>query len=249
MPRETWTEAERATVGEMYLAGASHADIGRAVGRSWEATRALVHRMQRAGRLGKRFAGYRTVTPELDAERQGWVGQWSGLVLRIMGERSAVVRRLGREEAYSAGMEALVLAASRYDPADARGASFSTYAYTCIWRRLTFQLFDRTHTWNGRTRRWQPRKLILGYGLGTHDGDTYDVPCEDGGPRAVEAREELAKLLGRLPGRYCYVVTEVRLKGRTEDDVAAELGTTRQNVNLIINKAMVKLRSLAGVAA
>lgn len=70
------------------------------------------------------------------AERDDLILQWRWLPLRIWHRLQGIplVRRLGRDEAVSAGTLGLVLAAAGWDPG--RGVQFSTYAWRAVERRI-----------------------------------------------------------------------------------------------------------------
>lgn len=76
---------------------------------------------------------------------------------------------------------------------------------------------------------------------------TDDLPAfgaDDPGFAAVEDRDELLRLLRRLPPREALVICEIDLRGRTGVAVAADLGVTPSRVSQLHTAGLQHARDL-----
>lgn len=125
------------------------------------------------------------------------------------------------EDAWSVAEDALIAAASTFDPT--RGASFATYAFHKI----------REYLHNAYTRRRQTDTVELL----PHLSPTYDL-------RHLDDRDEVDALMRRLtPGQRD--VLEGYRRGETTSEIARRRGTSRQAVRAIVDavrKGVVECR-------
>jgi RNA polymerase sigma factor (sigma-70 family) len=121
---------------------------------------------------------------------------------------------------------ALLEAARKYDSSHPSAASFETYATKAINHAM----------W--RAAKVRKRDVVTG-------AASLDQPIKDGDQRTLhnftaadptERPTSLDAIQGELSDRE-YAVLDMRLDGRTQDEIAAELGVSRQRVSVIEAKA------------
>src|SRR3954449_13140866 len=176
----------------------------------------------------------------------------SSVLLRTQSdERLVVLARDGHERAFEAIVEryrgALLRSARRYLP-EARAEDALQQAYIAAWSAL--QRGDDVRD----LRAWLYRIVhntalnqlrVSGYDYAELDDALRgtDAPQEEMERRAV-VRQTLSGLAG-LPERQREALLQVAVEGRSQDEVARELGVSEGAVRQLVHRARLSLRSAA----
>ncbi len=161
-----------------------------------------------------------------------------------------VARRLSRTLPAYADFDALesdallglVLAARSFDPT--RGVAFTTYAAKRIHGAMLDGLRDRQGCRRGDS---PPAVFSLDALFSSADGRTTslaDLLAGDEEPvgAAMERRDTIQQLLRQIDGRSRELLSEHYLEGRSQEDIARDLGLTASRVSQRIGAARRQLR-------
>jgi len=142
---------------------------------------------------------------------------------------------LTREDLAQAGAIGLVMAARRYD---GRVGSFSSYAYPWIRGAIFDELRQRSGVVRTPRRRGDQAALAPLERVPELDMDLVPAPV------VIPAHEAalLRRAIDRLPRLERHVVLCCYYHDRMQTEVAAELGCSRANVSLLLNRALDRLR-------
>lgn len=198
--------------------------------------------------------------PKRQAELDALIAKRNEMVLANMGLVGIAIKKIsaryiekigGMDDASGQGMLALIDAAELFDPT--KGWRFSTYAVTCIWRRLmrdapTMQIVRVTQKAWIRHLRDGLEALDQAEWPTTAWGQPVDIDwLEDDGPALVDQRldmEVVWRAWGRLSSRERQLLRLRVLDGEKLEDVGRRFGFTKEAARQNQRKAIVKLREL-----
>lgn len=127
------------------------------------------------------------------------------------------------EALFSGGMRGLQRALERFDPA--AGYAFSTYAWSWI-RGAALREAKRVRAFRQAHELFASHAVV--YGSQAIERD--------------EAREEAQALMARLSPRLRRVVVALFFEGKTQADVALEMGLARQRITQLLQEALQVMR-------
>jgi RNA polymerase sigma factor (sigma-70 family) len=169
------------------------------------------------------------------AARNAVVVKYLPMVWKIANEFWAAGpgKRLGTvEDCFQEGVLGLMRAAELFDAA--QGCKFITYAHASAWGRMSAMANRKKACWHAVP-------------LDEWDGATDGI---GGGPgeqaEAHEATELLGGALRFLPKRWQYVLDRYYVGGLTLEEIAPEMGITKQRVKQIRDGALAKIRAFYG---
>lgn len=151
------------------------------------------------------------------------------------------VKRLGLHDAAQAGFLAMLRAADQWDPN--KGAQFSTYACTSIWKAIMDACSDAcpipSNKSARRNGRFPPGHIRP---LPPSRVDVTDAVFLQDDPEQAEVLD-LHQALTLLPARWRRVLDESFVHGRTYHEIGLMLGVTKERVRQIRAEALAWLRS------
>ena len=150
-----------------------------------------------------------------------------GLVRYLVLRVGIGSRLVDDSEEFADGCVGLIAACKHFDPA--RGAQFATYASKAIFNRIL----------SGRKRRSRSKKLPL------CDLTEDNSPAvRDRGPDRIDMND----LLDGLPRRDQVLLRRLYWENRTQEELAATSGLSRQAITLRHKNALQRLRELLGTS-
>lgn len=142
-----------------------------------------------------------------------------GLVWYVIGRLDIPPHLL--DDVVSEGVLALVNAAKHYDPN--HGVEFSTYAYTAIIRKI----------WKFINREVKHRSMLDKVKRMMKTAGLYDVELRD---KIVREYNDMLMLVGEIGNEQMRAVIELRLQGKTIEEIAQQLGITVSCVGAILSR-------------
>jgi RNA polymerase sigma factor (sigma-70 family) len=193
-------------------------------------------------------------------ERNALVLKWRPLVshvYRCLRKNCLLVRRLGYEDALSAGTLGLINAAALWD--ESRGVSFKTYAFYAIRRdmmkagELTFQIYVPGYVFTSpaadealKRQGARCHRRAVNVRRSEHeDGSLVDlvVPCSQHAQDAhMDRRELVKKLMAVLPKKHRVVIRMMFYRGLTPLQIGRKFGCSRQRIDQIYRQAINQMK-------
>jgi RNA polymerase sigma factor (sigma-70 family) len=170
------------------------------------------------------------------------------LLFGACAETHAAVRHAGDLcDVFQAGVGGLLRAAELYDPAQ---GAFSTYAVHWIRRHIRYALRSGGLVAVPRTARARPgvSQLRQERGLELPEGRAGAQEETDRADEREAGRRLLQSVLATLPARDARVLRRHYMDGLSMEEVAAELGLSRQRVCQLARRALQKARQAAARA-
>jgi RNA polymerase sigma factor (sigma-70 family) len=181
--------------------------------------------------------------PRLSPDRRALVDKNQKLATWTVNRFYSHLRGDRRQEAVSAAYEALVIAASKFDPA--RG-SFSTFAVE--WARQRIQRYfekERRRGFRGVPADGPGLVASLYAPTGEEAARLADFVVADPGPNP-DAAPDVAELLAGLPGRERVTLEALYLFEIPARDLARGWGISVARVDQLRRRALKRLRERAG---
>ncbi len=157
--------------------------------------------------------------------------QYIPLVCKLAIRHGAPKDSVKDSDQFSDGMTGLLKAARHFDPT--LGNQFITYAWTSIERQINHESY-RLHK-----LKYAPPPMRDGC-----NGDDFEGRELD--PAITAERVDLCRRLFKgIAARDRYVVEQTIMQGRTQRDVARELGFTKTRCEQICKRALNRMRAVA----
>lgn len=124
-----------------------------------------------------------------------------------------------------------------------KGFRFTTYSYKCMQNEILYNL--------NRDKKWEGKLILLEQPIWEDgEGDTLTLmdilETKELNPLESYLEKErikaLRKVIQELPDRDRFIIDEIYFKGRTQTDVAKDLGRATSNVTYHLKKILGRIR-------